>query len=35
MDDKGTLLSDIKNPDGDLGENIKEKFQKDEDFLVC
>lgn len=34
MDDKGQLRSDIKNDDGDLGKEIKDRFEKDENFMV-
>ena len=31
MDEKGEMREDLKLPEGDLGREIKEKFEKDED----
>ena len=34
MDDSGDTREDLKVPDGDLGNEIKGKFERDEPFLV-
>lgn len=35
MDDNGETREDIKIPDSDLGKEIREKFEKDEQIMVC
>ena len=34
MDDTGDTREDLKLPEGDLGKEIMDKFEKDETFLV-
>ena len=34
MDDSGDIRDDIKLPEGDIGKDIKTKFENDEQFMV-
>lgn len=34
MSDSGDMIDNIKVPDGDLGKEIQDKFQRDEQFMV-
>ena len=35
MDDGGSMREDLKLPDDDIGKEIKDKFEKDTEILVC
>lgn len=35
MDENGELRQDLKCPDNDVGSNLKDKINNDENILVC